>query len=127
MGVHERDADNLSPLLLAKTAEVLAHPITLLFNQSLRTGQVPQDWRTASITPIFKKGSRAESQNYRPVSLTCILCKVMEKVIRKHIVHHLQENKLISRQQHGFIQGRSCVTQCSQINLEYTTYSNFIT
>ncbi|KAL8606268.1 hypothetical protein ACOMHN_039804 [Nucella lapillus] len=103
--------DGINPLVLSKAADILAHPVTILFRKSLEDGQVPQDWRTATVSPIFKKGSRLQPCNYRPVSLTCILCKVMEKLIRENVIKHLDENVLISRQQHGFVQGRSCVTQ----------------
>ena len=100
--------DGITPLLLA---DALTQPITLIFRKSLASGQIPQDWRSASVSPIYKKGSKLEPGNYRPVSLTCILCKLMEKIIREHVIEHLQVNKLISRQQHGFTKGRSCVTQ----------------
>ncbi|KAL8591660.1 hypothetical protein ACOMHN_056776 [Nucella lapillus] len=103
--------DGINPLVLSKAADILAHPVTILFRKSLEDGQVPQDWRTATVSPIFKKGSRLQPCNYRPVSLTCILCKVMEKLIRENVIKHLDENVLISRQQHGFVHGRSCVTQ----------------
>ena len=70
---------------------------------------VPKEWKDAHITPISKKGSRAASNNYRPVSLTSIACKIMEKVIRKKTIEHLK--RLMSESQHGFIEGRSCMTQ----------------
>ena len=78
---------------------------------SLESGKIPEDWRKANVIPIFKKGSRLSANNYRPVSLTCILCKTMETLVREQLMAHLQRNNLISREQHGFTQGRSCVTQ----------------
>ena len=85
-------------------------PLAHIFQQSLNTGEVPEDWRSANITPIHKKGDRAEPSNYRPVSLTSQVCKVMETFIRDKIVDHLTENKLLSEAQHGFRRGRSCLT-----------------
>ena len=66
---------------------------------------------TSHITPIFKKGDRTKSTNYRPVSLTCVICKVLEGIIRDHVTKHIEANKLLSECQHGFISGRSCSTQ----------------
>ena len=109
-----------SHLLLVETADALTQPITLIFRKSLASGQIPQDWRSASVSPIYKKGSKLEPGNYRPVSLTCLLCKLMEKIIREHVIEHLQVNKLISRQQHGFTKGRSCVTQLLDVMDSWT-------
>ena len=85
-------------------------PLAHIFQQSLDTGEVPEDWRTANITPIHKKGDRAEPSNYRPVSLTSQVGKVLETFIRDKIVEHLTENNLLSEAQHGFRKGRSCLT-----------------
>ncbi|KAK7108399.1 hypothetical protein V1264_016145 [Littorina saxatilis] len=103
--------DGLSPLLLSKAADALAEPVAMLFRKSLDEGRIPEEWRHARVTPIFKKGSKLSANNYRPVSLTCILCKVMETLVREQLIKHLQENDLITDKQHGFVQGRSCVTQ----------------
>ena len=78
---------------------------------SLRTGDVPPDWRKANISPIPKKGKVTDSLNYRPVSLTSILCKVMERIIWEGIVQHrAPRNELITDAQHGFINRGSCFT-----------------
>ncbi|KAK7093942.1 hypothetical protein V1264_007621 [Littorina saxatilis] len=103
--------DGISPLVLSTAADSLAHPVAELFRRSLAAEQVPGDWKRATVTPIFKKGSRLTPGNYRPVSLTCILCKVMEGLVRERVMKHLAENNLIHKEQHGFVAGRSCVTQ----------------
>lgn len=103
--------DGISPILLVETADQLALPISNIFRKSLNSGRIPDDWRKACITPIFKKGSRSSPNNYRPVSLTSIICKTMESLIRTKIMDHLQKNNLICQEQHGFTTGRSCVTQ----------------
>lgn len=103
--------DDIPPIILAEAAEELAEPITILFRKTLESGQLLPDWKTANVTPIFKKGDKSAVNNYRPVSLTCILCKVMEKLVREVILDHLLSNNLITTHQHGFVPGRSCVTQ----------------
>ena len=107
--------DGIPPGILAQAADELAKPFTLLFRKSLESGKIPKEWKTAYVTPIFKKGSKLTPSNYRPVSLTCIACKVMEKVVRARVMKHLQDNNLISMEQHGFVPGRSTITQLLEV------------
>ena len=72
--------DKIPPKVLKELSKELSSPLSLLFNMSIDSGEIPEDWKSAEITPIFKKGSRNEPGNYRPVSLTCIVCKVMESI-----------------------------------------------
>ena len=102
--------DGVHPRVLREAADELAAPLTQLFNKSLKEGRLPQIWRDATVTPIFKKGNRNTPGNYRPVSLTCILCKVMETLVRDKVIRHMMENNLLSKHQHGFVSGRSSVT-----------------
>ena len=81
----------------------------------MQVSKVPSEWKQALVSPIFKKGSKKAPGNYRPVSLTCIVCKVMEKLVRIKIVQHLSKFNLISRDQHGFVKGRSCSTQLLEV------------
>ena len=85
-------------------------PLQILFKQSLSLGKVPADWKNAKVVPIFKKGAKGEPGNYRPVSLTCAICKLMESIIRDVITGHLKSNNLINDSQHGFADNRSCQT-----------------
>ncbi len=101
----------LHPRLLKELADLISGPIATLFRSTLKHGILPKDWKHATITPIFKKGSLHLAENYRPISLTSILCKIMEKFIRDHIVTHLLENNLLSKKQFGFITGRSTCLQ----------------
>ena len=103
--------DGITPLLLSSAAESLALPVTMLFRQSLYEGSLPNEWKLAKVTPIFKKGSKQMANNYRPVSLTCVLCKVLEKIVREKLIEHLEANNLICENQHGFVTGKSCSTQ----------------
>ena len=74
------------------------------------TGVVPRLWRQANVVPIFKKGDKAESSNYRPISLTSMVGKMLEAIIARTIIKHLDEHKLIRHSQHGFSKGKSCLT-----------------
>ena len=80
-----------------------------MFNLSLEEGIVPSEWKEANITPLFKKGSRNKPDNYRPVNLTSLVCKLLETLIRDHMVEFLVKHKLINTSQHGFLKARSCL------------------
>ena len=103
--------DGIHSRILKELADHIAGPVTALFNSTLQHGEVPQDWRKATISPIFKKGSKNLASNYRPISLTAVLSKLMESLLRDHMMKHLTDNNLLSKKQHGFISGRSTVTQ----------------
>jgi hypothetical protein len=103
--------DRLYPRVLLETREVISYPLMVIFNKSLETGTVPADWKRAEVVALFKKGSRAERGNYRPVSLTSICCKVLESIARDHIMNHMMENDLLSDKQYGFVKGRSTMLQ----------------
>ena len=78
----------------------------------MRQQAVPQAWKLANVVPIYKgKGSKLDVSNYRPISLTNVFCKLMEKLVRKSIVEHLEANNLISASQSGFRSGRSTLSQ----------------
>ncbi len=107
--------DCMHPRLLKELAPQLREPLTLLFNKSLHDGQLPEVWKRAKITAIFKKGDRKHPGNYRPVSLTSIICKVFEKIIRQHVISHFKRNKHFTRKQFGFLDGRSCSLQLLKV------------
>ena len=102
--------DGIGPQLLTRLKRVLSPALATIFNTSLCEGQVPEDWKRANVTPIFKKGSKADPGNYRPVSLTSVCGKLLERIIKDRVVHHLLENDLILPSQHGFMPNKSCVT-----------------
>ena len=79
--------------------------------QTLETVEVPADWKTANVAPIYKKGNKNLAENYRPVSLTCITCKLFEHISCWHILNHVELHGILSDLQHGFRSGRSCETQ----------------
>ena len=91
---------------------MLAAPLCTIFNVCFWSGVLPRDWLDANIVPIFKKkGSAKESKNYRPISLTSVVCKIMEAYIKSSMLKHLYDNNLISRYQHGFLAGKSTLTK----------------
>ena len=103
--------DDIHPRLFKELAEHIAVPITILFNKLIKGNQLPSDWKMAYISSLFKKDSRNLPANYRPVSLTCILCKIMEKFKRTKVMHHLQVDNLLSDKQFEFINGRFTTLQ----------------
>ena len=102
--------DKISSKFLNEHVDCLSLPLSILFNRSMHSGQVPQDWKEANVTPIFKKGSKNNPSNYRPVSLTSIPCKLMESIMKDGIVEYLLRFKLINKSQHGFMSKKSCTT-----------------
>ena len=103
--------DNLHPKFLKLSAKSLAKPFTLLFNKTLTFGCIPDEWKIAEVRPIFKKGDKSQPGNYRPVSLTSVVCKLMESFIKKSLNTHLIDNNLLSNEQFGFVSGRNTITQ----------------
>ena len=103
--------DEIHPRILKETATQIAPVLKFIFEKSLRTCDLPEDWRTANICPIFKKGDRSIPNNYRPVSLTSVVCKVLEHIVCSSLMSHLDSHGIISNRQHAFRKGRSCTTQ----------------
>ena len=95
---------------MKKSASAFVRPLKLIFDKSLSTGEVPIEWREANVTPLFKKGSKLVRSNYRPVSLTSVICKILESIVRDHIMKYLKINEIITPSQHGFVRKRACMT-----------------
>ena len=102
--------DMVSQNVLKNCSEELSCALEIIFNKSIIEGDIPEQWREANVTPLFKKGSKLDAANYRPVSLTSVCCKIMEGIIRERITGHLTNHKLISPSQHGFVKKKACVT-----------------
>ena len=101
--------DGIPPKLLKKIVEQISTPLAKVFNLSLEE-IVPSEWKEANITTLFKEGSRNKPENYRPVSLTSVLRKLLETLIGDNMVEFLVKHKLLNPSQHGFLKARSCVT-----------------
>jgi hypothetical protein len=102
--------DGLNSTFIIGVAEAIVEPLRIIYTKTLSSGVVPIDWKNANVTAIFKKGSKKNPENYRPVSLTSHACKCFERVLKDEIVNHLENKRLIIESQHGFRANRSCLT-----------------
>ena len=102
--------DGIHPKLLKSLSGDcdFVNALVKLFSVCTDTSTLPSIWKSANLSAIFKNGSTTDPLNYRPVSLTCVICKVFEKIVRSFIVD-FAENK-VSKHQHGFVKGKSCLT-----------------
>ena len=99
--------DGIPAIVLKHCAAELSPILTRLFRLSLEIGKVPKSWKLANVQPVPKKGSRADPANYRPVAITSIICKIMERVLNNRLLAYLEANELLSDGQYGFRSGRS--------------------
>ena len=103
--------DDILPKMLIQLIHIISVPITLLFKKTMRDGDIPRDWKLAFITAIYKKGSKGIAGNYRPISFTSLVYKLIETFVKTTIMNHLASEKLLSPRQFGFINGRSTTMQ----------------
>ena len=101
----------LRPLLLKELREEIVPIIKVIYERSLQAGRLPADWVKANVTPVFKKGDKPTAANYRPISLTCILCRVPEHILASNITKHLDEQGIMYDLQHGLREKRFCETK----------------
>ena len=113
--------DCIPNTVLQSCANNIAPALSLIYQRSLDTGTLPSDWLTANISAAFKKGDWHLAENYRPISLTSVPCKILEHVICRHLLNHLENNKILTTLNHGFRSGYSCETQL------LTTVHDFVT
>jgi hypothetical protein len=102
--------DGLPPIFLKTCSDQLAAPLAYLYSQCMEFSYLPPDWLRAYITPVFKKGDPSSPLNYRPVALTCTICKIMEVIIKDQLINYLLRHNLISKHQHGFLSKHSTTT-----------------
>jgi Reverse transcriptase (RNA-dependent DNA polymerase) len=116
--------DNIVPRLLVENAKCRSKPLLLIFFEWVGMGIAPKQWKCASVTAIFKKGFKDYSCNYRPVSLTSHVCKVLESMSRDEMLAHLKKYNLTEESQRGFVQKRSCLTSLLEFLEPVTNYVN---
>jgi hypothetical protein len=107
--------DMIKPIVLKELRHEILDIVSLIFKRSLNTGQLPSDWTKANVAPLFKKGDTSDPANYRPISLTCILCKLLEHIIASSLSTHLSKHNILYELQHGFRERRSCETQLIEL------------
>ena len=110
MNPKRRPEDQSDTVASTRATNINNFIFSLIYQASFDVGIIPQDWKTANVIPIFKKGSKSDAANYRPVSLTSVPCKIMESLIKTSMTSFLDENKIITDSQHGFMKQRSCLT-----------------
>ena len=103
--------DGFPSILFKSLAFELAYPLSLIFNLSLQSCQLPKIWKLANIVPIHKNKSLSDYRNYRPISLTCVPCKVMEGIVKDKITRFVVQNEILTDKQHGFRSKRSTISQ----------------
>ena len=103
--------DDIPNLVLKNCSKSLAPGIAALFQKSLNTGELPKDWKDANVTPVFKKGDKHLAENYRPVSLTSVISKLLEHIVCHELHSHFDRNNVLTNVNHGFRSGFSCETQ----------------
>ena len=103
--------DNVPTKFLKICAHEVVDMYLVLFQASLDQGVVPPDWKEGNIVPLYKKGDRSLPENYRPITLTSISCKLLEHVVHSNIMTHLDKFNVLDNAQHGFRKRRSCISQ----------------
>ena len=114
--------DNISCRILKELAVELAPDLTVtaILNQSIDSGSLPTEWTKANVTPIYNKANKNQAENYRPVSLTCVACKVLEHITCSHMHKYLEQHDILTSLQHGFRSRRSCETQVDVLVLDFS-------
>ena len=113
--------DNISPRILKELYFSIALTLQVIYEISYNDGLVPYDWLHANVCPIYKKGTRKAPVNYRPISLTCIACKIFEHIVTSSVMSHLDYQAILVDNQHGFRRGRSCETHLTDLTHDLLT------
>lgn len=116
--------DDLPAEFFKQCLPAITYPLSVVFNISLQSGFLPYIWKCAVITPVFKKGSPSDPANYRPISLTCIACKLLESCIKEALLSYLMSHNIITRHQHGFLSKKSTSTQLLECTLDWSIAFN---
>ena len=116
--------DQIHGKILKECKDEIAPILQIIFEKSLLSGQLPKDWKNANVCPVFKKGDKHDPINYRPISLTCICCKLLEHIVASNTMTFLENNNILYDLQHGFRSSRSCETQLVSFLQDLTCSDN---
>ena len=105
--------DNIPGIVLKHCASSISAPLSRLFHSIYNNGTVPNEWKKANVVPIHKKGDKGDVMNYRPISLTCIVAKLMERIIQDELLIRTREQ--LNEHQHGFLTSKSCTTNLIEL------------
>ena len=109
---HKAPGPDAIPNLVLKTCSTsISKSLSIIYQSSLNSGTLPDDWLTANISSAYKKGDRHLPENYRPISLTSVPCKILEHILCKHLMNHFEKHNLLTNLNHGFRSGYSCESQ----------------
>lgn len=120
-----RNSNTVSPdeipfSFIKNIAHAIAFLLAYLFNQSMTFSEVPSLWKHSYVTPVLKKEPASDPSNFRPVSITSIFYRLFEKILKKHILEHLESNKILPSAQHGFVNGKSIETNMLECINDWT-------
>ena len=107
--------DNVSGRFLKDGADVLGIPITQICSLSIELSHSPKDCKVAKLKPLYKKGTKTDPKNFRPISLLPIVSKVFEKVIHDQTMEYLTDNNILYKYQSGFHKNHSTDTSLSYL------------
>ena len=116
--------DGIGNWVLKHCSNTLCKPLTVLFNKSLADGVFPRTWKLANVSPVYKKGSKSDKVNYRPISLLSNMSKVLEKIVFKRLYEYLTENRLLTEKNSGFKKKDSTTNQLLKIVHQIYQYIN---
>ena len=112
--------DRLPNILYKSAAQAFAFPLSTLYRTFIDLHDIPSDWKTSIISPKYKKGPSSNPANYRPIALTCSICKILESIIISDLLHFLHTHSLISKSQHGFLKRHSTCTNLLETLNDWT-------
>ena len=111
---HTFGTDGIPSSMLKLVSNELCRTLYIIFNSSLLSGNIPTIWKKSIITPICKKGEPSHINNYRPISITCVMCRVLERIFSKQLFFYLKSNNSLTKNQYGFISGKSTELQLTK-------------